>query len=279
MTQLLHRNRALLFAFGTIALLLGLCVTVVPETSQAVVLRMGEPVRVVNRWRPAAAPGGGGLLAHWPFFESVAWVDRGLVSVKAEPVTVRSVDQQLLALETTATYRVFDPAKLIDAAGSTDQAAAQIRAMLAALNQQELGQAEAGRVLMPGAGGTVARLRAALDARTRPLGVQVIDVRLSGVALPASELQETYERMESERARIAAIEAEQGTHEALRIADNARADAARILGASAGKDPAFYDFHRAMRSYENVFAGADRKQGTTIVLGPDAEYLKQFRGQ
>ncbi|NOU03813.1 MAG: protease modulator HflC [Novosphingobium sp.] len=279
MTQLLHRNRALLFVFGTIALLLGLCVTVVPETSQAVVLRMGEPVRVVNRWQPDGAPGGGGLLAHWPFVESVAWVDRGLASVKTGRVAVRSADQQLLELDTTATYRVFDPARLIDTAGSNEQAIQQIRSALSALAQQELGQAEAGRLLMPGGGGTAARLRAALDAKARPLGVQIIDVRLSGAALPASELQETYERMEGERTRIAAIEAEQATHEALRIADQGRADAARILGAAAGKDPAFYDFYRAMRSYETVFAGADRKQGTTIVLGPDAEYLKQFRGQ
>lgn len=278
MTQLLHRNRTLLFIFGTVALLLGLCVTVVPETSQAVVLRMGEPVRVVNRWRPDAAPGGGGLLAHWPFVESVAWVDRGIETVKAERVTVRSADQQLLELEPTATYRVFDPVKLVDAASSNSQAVDQLRAVLGSLAQQELGQTEAGRLLLPGSGGTTARLRAALDARARPLGVQVIDVRLSGAGLPASEREDTYERMESERARIAAIEAEQGTHEALQIADQARADAARILGASAGRDPEFYDFYRAMRSYETVFANADKKPGTTIVLGPDAEYLKQLRG-
>jgi membrane protease subunit HflC len=279
MTAMLQRNRVLLFAFGCVALLLGLCVTVVPETSQAVVLRMGEPVRVVNRWSAGETGGGGGLLVHWPFVERVEWTSRGLTTITAERLTVRSADQQQLNLDATATVRIFDPVKLVNSAGTGEKAVDQIRAVLRSLAPPELGQAEAGRMLMPGSGGAAARLRSALDSKARAVGVQVIDLRLSAASLPEPELQQAYERMEADRARIAATEAEQGARDAQRISDQARSDAARILGTAAGKDPEFYDFYRAMRSYEVIFADPNRKADTTIILGPDNEYLKQFKGK
>lgn len=273
------RSRAALFLFGTLAILAGLCVTAVPETSQAVVTRMGEPVRVVNRWTPGSTAGGGGMLIHLPVVEQVAWVDRGLFGFTAERVPVRAADQAPLLVDATVTLRAFDPVKLVNNAGTTDKAVTQLRDALAALAQQELGSVDAARLLLPGSGGATARLRAALDQRARPLGLQVIDLRLGGAALPEGELQQTYERMQADRERLAANEAEAGAREAERIATDARTEAARVLGASAGKDPQFYDFYRAMRSYEVVFADPRNKGATTIILGPDNEYLKQFKGQ
>ncbi|MFN3553204.1 MAG: protease modulator HflC, partial [Novosphingobium meiothermophilum] len=43
------------------------------------------------------------------------------------------------------------------------------------------------------------------------------------------------------------------------------------------KDPAFYDFYRAMQSYDATFA--QKGSSTAVVLSPDNEYLKQFRGK
>lgn len=278
MASLLQRSRAALFVFGMIAIVLGLCVTVVPETSQAVVTRMGEPVRVINRWKPGGAPGGGGLIAHLPFIEQVTWIDRGLITFTAERQQVRSADQFPLLADIAVTYRVFDPVKLANQTGDTDKASDQLRSVLGALAPQELGQADANALIQPGNGGAFARLRAALDARARPLGIQVIDVRLTGAALPEGELQQAYERMETERARLAIGEADSGEREAERISADAQANAARILGNVAGQDPQFYDFYRAMLSYELVFANPANKGATTIILGPDSEYLKQFKG-
>lgn len=279
MATLSARSRIALFVFGTAAILTGLCVTVVPETSQAVVLRMGEPVRVVNRWSAGTPAGGGGLLAHLPLVEQVEWVERGLFGFTAEKVRVRAADDTELNVDATATLRAFDPVKLVGNAGSSDKAIAQLTDTLRSLVQQDLGQVDAATLLLPGGGGSLARLRAALDSRARQLGVQVVDLRLTAAALPEGALQQTYERMEVERTRLAAAEVESGNREAERIATEAKIDAARILGATAGQDAEFYDFYRAMRSYEVVFAGEGNKGGTTIILGPDSEYLKQFKGR
>lgn len=269
--------RAALFVFGTAAILLGLSVSAVPEGSQAVVTRMGEPIRVVNRWTPEGRTGGG-LIAHLPLVEQVAWVKRGLFGTTAEKLPVRPADQIPLLVDATATLRAFDPVKVV-AGGGEEKAVSQVNDALRAIAQQELGQVASGDLLTPGTGGATQKLRAALDAKARPLGLQVIDLRLTGATFPEGELQQTYERMENERTRLAAAETENGQREAERILMAARTDSARMLGAAAGKDPAFYDFFRAIQSYEVVFGAADRKGKATIILGPDSEYLKQFRGQ
>jgi membrane protease subunit HflC len=273
------RGRAALFAFGTAALLAGLCLTAVPETSQAVVLRMGQPVRVINRWTAKTPAGGGGLLAHLPFVEQVEWVERGLFGFTAEKIQVRGADQLPLLIDVTATLRAYDPVKLVENASDTDKAVSQLTDVLRSLAQQELGQVDSVTLLTPGSGGATTRLRAALDARARLIGIQVVDLRLTSAALPEGELQQTYERMEAERNRLAEVEAEGGAREAARIVTDARADAARILDATAGKDPDFYDFYRAMLSYELVFGDQRNKGASTIILGPDSEYLKQFKGR
>ncbi|MBS0481611.1 MAG: protease modulator HflC [Proteobacteria bacterium] len=278
MNAFIQRHRAAMFLVGSIALLLGLCVTFVPESSQAVVLRMGDPVRVINRWKPNSPPGGGGLVAHLPFVEQVAWVDRGLITFTAQRQPIRTADQFPLLADITATYRVFDPVKLIDQAGGPQRAGEQLRSVLGSLAQQELGQASAMTLLQPGSGGAFASLRAALDAKARPLGIQVVDVRLTASALPEAELQQTYERMDAERSRIAASEIDAGNRQAEQIAAKAQIDAARILGSTAGQDPEFYDFYRAMQSYELIFANPANKGSSTIILGSDNEYLKQFKG-
>ncbi|MDE2435115.1 MAG: protease modulator HflC [Sphingomonadales bacterium] len=279
MASMSQHQRAALFVFGAIALLLGLCVTVVPETSQAVVIRMGQPVRVINRWQADGKSGGGGLIAHLPFVEQVTWIDRGLVSFTAERQQIRGADEFPVLADIAATYRVFDPVKLVNQVGDTDKATDQLRSVMGALAQQELGRVPSGALIRPGNGGAFATLRTALDAKARPLGIQVVDVRLTGAALPEGELQQAYERMETERARQAIAETDTGAREAERISTEAQANAARILGNAAGQDPAFYDFYRAMLSYELVFANPANKGSTTIILGPDSEYLKQFKGK
>ena len=59
----------------------------------------------------------------------------------------------------------------------------------------------------------------------------------------------------------------------------AQAQAAKIYATSFGKDPAFYDFYRAMQSYDATFSNTKNNGQSTIILSPDNEYLRQFRGR
>jgi modulator of FtsH protease HflC len=62
------------------------------------------------------------------------------------------------------------------------------------------------------------------------------------------------------------------------IQGNADGEAARIYAASFGKDPEFYDFYRAMQSYRQTFLAEGNRGATSIILSPENDYLRRFRG-
>ena len=64
------------------------------------------------------------------------------------------------------------------------------------------------------------------------------------------------------------------------IRAEADASAARTYAESFGKDAEFYDFYRAMKSYETTFQQANPEDpSSSFILSPDNEYLRQFRGR
>ena len=91
-------------------------------------------------------------------------------------------------------------------------------------------------------------------------------------------LESAFVRMRSAREQEATAIRAEGQKEAQIIRGNADGEAARIYAASYGKDPEFYDFYRAMQSYRQTFLGENNQGGTSIILSPDNEYLKRFRG-
>jgi len=63
------------------------------------------------------------------------------------------------------------------------------------------------------------------------------------------------------------------------IRATAEANAAKVYADAFGKDPAFYDFYRAMQSYDTTFSNSKNTGQSTILLSPDSDYLKQFKGK
>ena len=278
MAAILRESRSFLTGLGVLMLLLAASVVVVPETRQLVVMREGKAVRVVNRFVPGSAPGstGAGMLLHVPLVEQLVWAERGLQGLTAERQQVRSADGMLLDLDVALRYRVFDPVRMATTQGSEERLESQLTGALPGLLTAELAKLDARQAMLPGAGGALGRVRAALDTKARESGAQVVDLRIARAGLSDQARQEVMARMQDERERMAiAIEAD-GAREAQAITAAAQAETARILGESAGRDPEFYGFYRAMRSYETILADPEAKNRTTIVLGPGSGYLKHF---
>ncbi len=252
-------------------------VVAVPETSQAVVMRLGKPDRVINLYR-ADGRSGAGLEWRIPFAERIVWVDRNFQRFTSEAQQVRSADEQVLNLDLDTTYRVYAPVRLVNTVGDQAKLVDQLKAILPALLREELGGQSANVLLAPGAGGTLARVRAALDAKARAYGAQVVDLRIAAATLPEPGMQAALARMQLDREQRASLEQARGSAETQAIIQDAKVRAAQTYAQSYGQDPEFYDFYRAMKSYEAVFARPENKDGSTIVLSPDNEYLKQFKG-
>ena len=280
MERIWQENKALLIVLAVAIVAALSCLIVVPETRQAVIVRMGEPVRVANRFEPKADFGqtGAGLTWRIPFFERVVWVDKRVLSVDMERQQVLSSDQQRLEVDAYARFRIINPVRMVQTAGSTARVAEQLQPILNSVLRQELGKRTFDALLTADRGRAMEQIRLGLDKQAREYGAQVIDVRIKRADLPdGTPLESAFTRMATARNQAAATIRAQGQKSAQIIRAEAEAEAAKTYAASFGKDPQFYDFYRAMQSYDATFAQKDSQ--TSVILSPDNEYLRQFRGR
>jgi membrane protease subunit HflC len=254
----------------------------VPENQQAVVMDLGQPVRVINRFHPGEHFGetGAGITLRIPFVEDLVRVDKRVLSVEMDRQQVLSSDQQRLEVDAYARYRVIDPVRMVRTAGTSDQLSVQLQPIMNSALRQGLARHTFQSLLTPERGAVMAQIRDAFDKQSREYGAQVIDIRIKSADLPdGTPLDSAFVRMRAARQQEATAIRATGERNAQIIGAEAEAEAAKIYAGSFGKDPQFYDFYRAMKSYEASFVNKDAKGGTTIVLSPGNDYLRQFQGK
>lgn len=254
-------------------------VVVIPETEQAVVIRFGDPDRVINRFRPNVDYGqtGAGISFRIPIAERLVRIDKRLLTVDMEPQQVLSTDQLRLEVDAYARFRIIDPVKMVRTAGTPDRVGEQLQPILTSVLRQELGKRTFQSLLTADRGQVMQQIRQGLDHEAREYGAQVIDVRIKRADLPDGALESAFSRMQAAREQEATTIRAQGQKQAQIIRATAEAEAAQTYANSFGKDPQFYDFYRAMQSYDYTFGNG--QGSTTILLSPDNDYLKQFKGR
>ncbi|MBO9670528.1 MAG: protease modulator HflC [Sphingobium sp.] len=277
------RNPVALAVLATILLLaVGGTVAIVPETSQAVVLRFGEVVRTYNRYKPGDSFGhsGAGLKVRLPLFDKIIWIDKRIQSVTMERQQVLSTDQRRLQVDAFARYRIVDPMRMYNAvSGNEEQVTEALRPILGSSLRNELGKRSFDSLLSPERGTVMTNIRASLNRVAAQYGAEIIDVRIMRTDLPdGTPLDSAFQRMRTAREQEALTIRAEGDRRAKIIRAQADADAAKIYAASFGKDPQFYDFYRAMQSYRITFAPKPGNE-TNMVISPDNDYLRQFKGR
>jgi len=158
--------------------------------------------------------------------------------------------------------------------------AEQLQPILSSVLRQELGKRTFGSLLTAERGQAMDNIRVGLDRQAREYGAQVIDVRIKRADLPdGTPLESAFTRMAAAREQEATTIVAQGQKNAQIIRATAEANAARIYAEAFNKDPAFYDFYRAMQSYDATFSNQKNTGQSTILLSPDSDYLRQFKGK
>jgi len=266
---------------AVIALLIALAssIVIVPETHQAVKIRTGEPVAVINRFDPRERYGetGAGLWFRIPLVERIQMVDRRILDLDMEGETVLSNDQQRLEVNAYARFRIYDPVLFVERAGTEDQLRNQLEPILTSVLRQELGRRTFASLLTPERGNAMSNIRAELDQQARQYGAQVLDVRIKRADLPqGTPLQAAFIRMQSDRQEEAETIRAGGRRDAQIIRAQAEANAAEIYAEAFNKDPEFYDFYRAMQSYRQTFQTGNGS--SQIIMDDSNDYLRQFRG-
>jgi len=286
MTARLLRNPiALAFVAILLLILAASTFSVVPETRQAVIVRFGDPTRIINPYRAGTPFGqtGAGVIARIPFVEEIHWIDKRILSVEMDRQQVLSTDQLRLQVDAFARYRIVDPLRMFISARTEERVSEQLKPILGSALRNELGRRPFAALLSPERGQMMDNIQRALNRVAAQYGAEIVDVRIKRADLPeGTPLESAYQRMITARQQEARSIRAQGLKQAQIIRAEADAEAANTYAEAFGKDPDFYDFYRAMQSYETTFIndGSGKEMGrSSIVLAPSNDYLREFRGR
>jgi membrane protease subunit HflC len=235
-----------------------------------------------------------GLYFKIPLVQNVKFYDRRLLTLDApEPDRITTSEKKPLKVDFIAYWRIIDVRKYYQSVTGDEEAAKRrlaqtIRANLA----QEINKRTIHEVISTERNNIMTEARQKADADARTIGVEVVDVRLRRVELPDEVLAQVYQRMESERKRVANELRSMGGAESEKIradADRQReviladaynqaqktkgegdAKASAIYGAAYGQNPEFYSFYRSLEAYKATF----KNKSDMLVLDPNADFFK-----
>lgn len=274
------------WAMAAIALVLVLSsiVAVVPETKQALVVRFGKPKKIYNAYRPNEDFGatGAGLLWKIPFIDQIHWIDKRVRDFDMERQSVLSTDQLRLEVDAYARYRIVDPLRMSITAGSERRVEEALRPILGSSLRNELGKRPFASLLSPERGQVMDNIQTRLNRVARQYGAAIVDVRIKRADLPdGTPLDSAFNRMRTAREQEARSILAEGRKQAQIITAEADAQAAGTYAESFNKDADFYNFYRAMQSYRMTFGtdGTEAPGSSNVILSPDNEYLREFRGR
>ena len=257
----------------------------VQQTQQALVVRLGEPVRVVTE---------PGLNFKWPFIDSVISIDKRILDLENPAQELIANDQRRLVVDAFARYKIKNALRFYQSIGSIQAANIQLTTLLNAAMRRVLGEVNFLQIVRDDREGLMNKIRDQLDKEADGYGIQVVDVRIRRADLPDANSQAVYQRMQTERQREAAEFRAQGGQKAQEIRSKADREATVIIadangqaesirGAGDGErnrlfaeaynqDKDFFAFYRSMTAYENGL-----KQGDTrYLLRPDSEFFRFF---
>jgi membrane protease subunit HflC len=272
--------------FAFVALIVGYSsLFEVYQTQQALVVRLGQVVRVVDE---------PGLHVKVPFIDSIIAIDKRILDLEAPAQEVIASDQKRLVVDAFARYRIKDPLRFYQTLGSITGANSQLAILLNSALRRVLGEVTFTHVVRDQRAELMARIRDLVDHEAATYGIQVVDVRIRRADLPEQNSQAVYQRMQTERQREAAEFRAQGAQRAQEIRSRAdrevtvlvadatsqseqirgEGDAKRnqIFADAFTKDPDFFAFYRSMQAYEAGLKAND----TRLLLKPDSNFFRFF---
>lgn len=261
------------------------CIFTVRQTEQVLVVRLGEPVRVVTD---------PGLHFKAPFVDSVISIDKRILDLENPAQEIIAFDQRRLVVDAFARYRIKNALRFYQSVGSIQAANIQLTTLLNASLRRVLGEVAFIQVVRDEREALMNKIRDQLDKEAGGYGIQVVDVRIRRADLPDKNSEAVYQRMQTERQREAAEFRAQGGQKAQEIRSKADREATvivadanskaeqirgegdgernRLFAEAYNKDPNFFAFYRSMTAYENGLKGND----TRFLLKPDSDFFRYF---
>lgn len=287
---------------------------VVTEDKQVIITEFGAPVG-----EPVTKAG---LHFKKPFFQEPRFVDKRIMSWDGFPNQIPTKDKKYIMVDTTARWRVIDPLKFIQTVRDEKGAKARLDTILDSttrdvISKQNLVEAVRNSnkilekidelraqdgILEEEVTGEIEKIEIGreklsqeiietADKELTQFGIKLVDVQLRRISYEKSVEEKVFERMISERQRVAqkirsigqgekakiegriSKDLETIRSEAYRKSQGVRgegeAKASAIYAKTMGKDARFFEFIRSIEAYEKSLG-----EDTRLILSSDSEFLK-----
>lgn len=319
-----NRGLAAITVFFIAFILVGASAYTLPEWEQAVITQFGRPV--------GAPITSSGLHFKLPFVQKVRRLDKRILNWDGYPNQIPTKDKKYILVDTTARWRIVDPLLFIQTVQTESGARTRLDGILDAVTRDTISnhnlveavrnsnaildklkkrlEASKREEAQPGneeeeitgeiesiivgrealSSNIIEKARAGL----KEFGIEIIDVQLRRIAYEESVEAKVYERMISERQRIAQRIRSVGLGEQSKIRGKINKDlqeiqseayrkvqsikgdadskAIRIYARSMNADPDFYSFTRTLEAYKKAIPA-----GSTLILSTDNKFLELLR--
>jgi len=290
------------------ALLAATCLYTIDEREQVVITRFGKPIRTVTE---------PGLHLKQPFVDQVNVFDRQVLAWDGSPDQIPTSDKKYIFVDTFARWRIVHPLRFFQSV--RDERGAQMRlddiidgATRDVISQNTLVEVvrNTNRELPKeeeslGMEMVIPEVHLGRDALSRQIfakarekvqeafGLELLDVQIKRINYVQEVRQKVFERMISERNRIAELFRSEGQsnlqeiaglkdkelkrieseayQKAQQIRGKSDAEAARIYAGAYGADADFYQFTRTLQALRETLGGS------TLVIGTDSEFLRYLK--
>ncbi|MGB1884370.1 MAG: protease modulator HflC [Gammaproteobacteria bacterium] len=236
-----------------------------------------------------------GLHFQIPFLQNVRRFDSRLQTLDAEPQRFLTGEKKDVIVDSFARWRIQDVEQFYKSTdGDPRRAGLLLYQKINDSLRSEFGKRTVQEVVSGERGAIMEIVTRTANERGADLGMEILDVRLKRIDLPEEVSNNVYQRMRSERARVAREFRARGEKEAITIradADRQRtvisaeayrdaeemrgagdAKSAEVYASAYDRNPEFYDFYRSLNAYKSSFSG---KQDV-LLLDPDSDFFKYF---
>ena len=257
---------------------------VIDEKEDGIVFQFGEAIK-------SDLPTG--LNFKLPIIQNVKKYDSRLQTLDEEPNRILTVESKYLIVDSFVKYKITDVRTFYDA---TSGSFVNLNNLLGQRTAFELKNQFGRRTVTELVSGERDQLMTAmrdnLGDSVSDLGIEIIDFRVKRIDLPPELSNSVYERMRSERNRLAEELRAEGNElsneirstadkekviilaEAYKTSEQIRGDgdatAAAIYAESFSGDPEFYEFTRSMKAYDATF----NNKSDVLLIDPKSDFFK-----
>ena len=274
------------FGIPVLALVIWASVFTVDERQKAILFKFGEILS--SDFEP-------GLHFKMPVINNVKKFDQRILTIDQQPERFLTAEKKDLIVDSFVKWRIADVEQYFKTTQGDENRAGQL--LYQNINnglRDEFGKRTVQEVIAGDRTEIMKIMTAEATEKARTLGIEVIDVRIKKIDLPARVSDSVYRRMRAERERVARDFRSKGAEAAERIradADRQRsvilaeayrdseivrgegdAKATDIYANAFSKDEDFFRFHRSVNAYKNNFSTAE----DIILLEPDSEFFRYF---